>query len=324
MAEYRSLTASEFACKLTKLEKPLVIMHARPDGDTVGSCAALINVFSQLGKEVKYACADEVPKRLRFILDGCSRATDEEIAERDAVTADVASEDQLGSLKGKLPGLKLMLDHHEIGTPFADNFIVHGASSAAEVVMEVCETLISLGKIKMTVELATALYAGISSDTGGFRYSSTTADTMRRAAELLAVGIDHSDINHRLFSTKSRQQIAAEGFAAENLITDEDGRVAYLAVTRDDLNRMGASMSDFDTAIDVIRSLEGVRVCFVVKDFGEGSYRISIRSTGVDVARVAAHFGGGGHIRAAGCTVCAASANEAAQAVLEIIKQMHF
>lgn len=324
MGEYKSLTASECAKRIEEIEKPIIAMHARPDGDTAGGCAALINIFSQLGKEARYICQDAVPKRLEFILDGCNSADLSELGECNIIAVDVASEAQLGSIWKKIPAPVLMIDHHEIGSPFSDNFIIPGASSAAEVVMQLAEELIALGRISMTEELASALYAGISSDTSGFRYSSTSPETMRRAAELMSMGINHSDINHKLFTTKSHAQLAAEGFVAGSILTAEDGKIAYSTVTLDDAKRLGADMTDFETAIDVIRSLEGVQIAFVVKDLGNCSFRVSIRSLGADVASIASLFGGGGHIRAAGCRVCAESAAEAASAVLEKIKQAHF
>ena len=324
MADFKTLTAKECALELLKIERPLVLMHARPDGDTVGSCAALCKVFRMLGKEPRYLCADPIPERLAFLLKNEREASADELSSLQPVAVDIASAAQLGGIKDKIPAPLLMIDHHELGMPFADNFIVHGESSGAEVVMQVCEELISMGKISMTRELAYPLYAGISSDTGSFRYSLTKPQTMRRAASLMEYGINFSDINHRLFSSKSRAGLAAEGYIAENLKTAADGKVAYASVTRATRAALSAEMSDFETAVDVIRSLAGVEISFVIKETDSGEFRASIRSTGADVAKICAYFGGGGHIRAAGCSLFVESAEEAERLVLEKILSEYY
>ena len=324
MADFKVLSARECALALLEVEKPLVLMHARPDGDTVGSCSALLKVLKMLGRDPVYLCADPIPERLAFLLEGEREAEKDKLSEYEPVAVDIASGAQLGGLQGMIPQPKLMIDHHELGMPFADNFIVHGESSGAEVVMQVCEELIAMGKITMTTELAYALYAGISSDTAGFRYSATKPETLRRAAYLMECGINFSDINHKLFSTKSRAQLAAEGYAAENIKTAASGKVAYAAVTRAERERLGATFSDFETSIDIIRSLRGVEISFVIKEADDGSFRASIRSTGANVAVICAYFGGGGHIRAAGCTISANSAEEAEKMVLEKILSTYY
>lgn len=324
MADFKALTAKECALELLKIERPLVLMHARPDGDTVGTCSALCKVFRMLGKSPVYLCSDEIPERLQFLLRGERGADRDRLSQLQPVAVDIASSAQLGAIRDIIPAPRLMIDHHELGEPFADNFIIPGQSSAAEVLMEVCEELIAMGYITMSPELAYPIYAGISSDTGSFRYSSTKPETMRRAAALMELGINFSDISHRLFSSKSRAQLAAEGYVAENLKTAVGGRIAYASVTRRARAALCAELSDFETSIDVIRSLQGVEISFVIKENDDGSYRASLRSTGADVATVCRGFGGGGHIRAAGCTVYAESTEEAEALVLNSILKKYY
>ena len=324
MTDFKALTPRECAEKILKTERPLVVMHARPDGDTVGSGAALMVLFRMLGKEPKYICADTIPERLAFLLEGEKSAENDDLSVYEPVAVDIASPAQMGDVFEKIPAPCLMIDHHEVGKPFADNYIIGGMSSAAEVVTVIVEELISMGKIKMTKELAYPLYAGISSDTASFRYSATTAKTHLRAAYLIEQGIDFSEISHRLFSTKSRAQLAAEGYAAENMKVAIGGKVAFAAVSLEQRNKIGAEFSDFETSIDIIRSLAGVEIAFIVKESDRGEFRVSIRSTGRDVALIASFFGGGGHIRAAGCNVSAVNADEAANIVLQKITEVYF
>jgi phosphoesterase RecJ-like protein len=217
-----------------------------------------------------------------------------------------------------------MIDHHEIGTPFAPGYIIKGASSAGEVLFTVVEELIAQGAISLDAELAYPLYASVSSDTGCFRYSNVTADTLRRAAALIETGIDAADINHRLFNAKTERQIRAEGYTAKNIKIAFGGKVAYSTVTKAERDELGVLMEHFETAIDIVRSVIGVEISFVIKETDKGEYKVSLRSTGADVAKISASFGGGGHIRAAGCTVEADGIESAARIVLDRIKNEYY
>ena len=320
--EYKRLTASECAERILKIEKPIVLIHPRPDGDAVGTASALCEIFFQLGRKCSFLSADKIPSRLQFIPErvGVSVASDTEGYEPIAV--DVASPAQLGALCDTLPAPSLMIDHHAIGEQFADGYIVPEASSAAEALLDVARELINAGRIKMTDRLAYALYAAISSDTGCFAYSNTSAKTLRCAADLIELGIDSADVNHRLFNSKSKSQVKAEGIVAKKMKTAFSDKVAYAAITLEDLENESLSHEDFETAIDVVRALEGAEIALVAKETEKGKYKISLRSIGKNVAAVAAEFGGGGHIRAAGCTVIAENADGAVNTVLSKLEKI--
>ena len=320
MTGYKRLTAVECARALLAIENPTVLLHTRPDGDTVGAAAALIESFKAMGKDASYATADEIPERLAFLVEG--KRKEESTDGRTLIAIDVASPKQLGKNEDKAGLVSLMLDHHAVGEPFADNYILPEASSAGEVLFTVIEELIGMNAVTLTKEIAYPLYASISSDTGGFIYSSASPDTYRRAAALMETGIDYSDINHRLFNSKSKEQIRAEGFVASALRTAADGKIAYATLTRKDREALGLSAAHFETAIDVVRSLLGARIAIFVRENDDGSIRASMRSTGPNVARVAAALNGGGHVRAAGCSPEAKSAEDAIAVILEKIEQL--
>ena len=176
------------------------------------------------------------------------------------------------------------------------------------------------GDITITKKLAYPLYAAMSSDTGGFIYSSAGASAHRVAAELIETGIDFADINHRLFNSKSSEQIRAEGIVATRIRTALDGAVAYATLPYSLLLKEGLSRTDFDTAIDVVRALRGAKIAIFVRENEDGTMRASLRSTGFDVSAVAAELGGGGHIRAAGCSPVADGVDAAAELIIGIIK----
>ena len=324
MADYKVLDVRSCAERILEIEHPLVVMHVRPDGDTVGSCAALMYIFHKLGKAPLWACSDPIPERLEFLLSSYREAYRYEYDSSTVVTVDVPTKEQIGDLYDFMPRVSLMIDHHEVGVPFADNFIISGASSAGEVVMQIVEVLVEMGKITLDPALAYPLYAAISSDTGCFRYSNATPDTMRRGASLIEAGIDAEEINHKLFNSKSQRQIRAEGFVSEKIETKYSGRVAYATVTRRERDRLGVLMEHLETAIDVVRSVEMVEISFVIKETDKGEFKASLRSTGADVAAVCARFGGGGHVKAAGCTIPARSIDEAARRLLRELGNTYY
>ena len=324
MSDYKILDAAACAKRILELEHPLVLMHVRPDGDTVGSAAALMYIFHKLGKAPLWACSDPIPERLEFLLKDYREAYRYEYDSSTVVTVDIPTKEQIGEIYDFMPRADLMIDHHEVGAPFADNFIVPGASSAGEVVMLVVEELIKMGKIELDERLAYPLYAAISSDTGCFRYSNATPDTMRRGATLVECGIDSADINHRLFNSKTPRQLRAEAFVAEKIETAFSEKVAYATVTKRERERLDVLLEHMETAIDVVRSVAFVEISFVIKETDRGEFKASLRSTEADVAAVCARFGGGGHVRAAGCTVPARSVEDAARRVLREIGRMYY
>ena len=132
-------------------------------------------------------------------------------------------------------------------------------------------------------------------------------------------GIDYADINHRLFNSKAKDKIRAEGYVAGSLKTAFDGELAYSTLSRKDREKLGIAIEYFDSAIDVVRTLYGARVALFVRELDDGSFRASLRSTGPDVASVASLFNGGGHIRAAGCSPTGDSIEAATEAVINEI-----
>ena len=317
MCDYKRINARDCAIRLTEIENPIVLIHVRPDGDAVGSASALCEIFRQLGKKSAILSADKIPERLNFILEYTKTELVGIPDGKTAVSIDVASPAQLGRLSETVALPSLMIDHHEIGTPFADGYIVPKASSAAEALLEVALVLADMKKILLNEALAYSLFAAISSDTGCFAYSNAGAKTHIYAAMLIEIGIDAADINHRLFSSKSKEQIKAEGFIASKTETDGTGRIAYATLTLDELNSLGLKTEHFETAIDVIRSLRGVEISFFLRETDSGKYKASLRSTEKNVAAIAKKFGGGGHIRAAGCSLSAISIDEAHSMLFE-------
>ncbi len=317
MSSFKILSAKEAAKVILAVKKPLILIHINPDADTVGTAAALGSLFRTLGKNPSYISEDDIPKRLEFIIKDLPRVKNSEGCELIAV--DVASPKQGGVPLSEAEKTVLMIDHHKIGEPFADGYIIPDASSAAEVLLDIIDELISMGKASLTKDIAEPLFAAMCSDTGGFRFSSATPKTFRAAARLIETGIDHADISHKLFFSKSLGQIRAEGLISEKAELIEN-TCAIASVTESEMRELNLFKEDFACAIDVIRSIEGAQIAVFIRELDNGSFKASLRSTGKNVAEVAQRFGGGGHIRAAGCTLCAKDINEAKDIIISALK----
>lgn len=316
---YKELTVRECAERIISIGNCEILIHVRPDGDAVGTASALSLILRQLGHKSEVVCCDPISKRLSFITERAKVSVKCERSALPAIAVDSASPSQLGSLYSEERPVSLMIDHHESGLPYADNLILPLASSAGEVMYLIAKELSSMGKITIDKPLAEALYTSISSDTGRFAYSNTSPETMRIAAVLMEAGVDTSDINHRLFTTKTREQIKAEGIIATSVKTVSSGRIAYAALPISVREENGLSESDFETAIDVVRSLEGAEVALFLRETEKRKYKASIRSTKKEIVSVANKFYGGGHAMAAGCSPIADTIDEALKMLLSAL-----
>ena len=324
---FSALTPREFAERLLAAPTPVFFMHRRPDGDTVGSTAGLMHILRAMGKDSFGVCADRIPERLSFLSEGLAMGcTLPEIADPTVIAVDVATREQLGELAFLPISPVLMLDHHAVGVPFADHLVLPKAAAAGEAVLAVAEELIAMGALSAVPACAKrCLYAALSSDTGCFRYSNVTPVTLRYAATLLEGDeVDAAQINHLLFEMKSDKQLRAEAFAIEHTSTSADGKIAWVLITDAARRALGVEEEHLETVIDMVRSRAGVEIALAVREQPDGTLRASMRSSGFDVAAVAATFGGGGHLRAAGCTVTADTPQAALEAVLsEIYRRAH-
>lgn len=323
---YKKLTLTELCDRLLALKRPVILMHTRPDGDAVGSAFALSLIFKAAGREARCLCADPVPQRLSFLTENADPClTKETLAGYDydgAVCIDIGAAGQLGALAEYFGGrIDLMIDHHSKGEPFADHYINIDAAAAGEIVYEIATELCRRGVIdEINTKTAACIYAAISSDTGCFKFSNVTPRTHRIAAELLERNIPFTEINRRLFESKSVKLLSAERIALEKLKFYDNGRVSVCAVSNTD--KAAAQLQDehFETTVDIARSAEGVMIGIAIKEIEKypGCFRVSMRANGdTNVAEICAHFGGGGHMRAAGCTVECGDIDEAVGMVLD-------
>lgn len=322
--EYAALTLDEVRARLCRPQPTLVLFHVHPDADAIGSAFALALWLKEKGSEAFCVCADEIPSRLAFLVEGLQEsvlpsAIPAGFENARVITVDTAAPAQLGALYEQFGArISLMIDHHERGTRYADGVVI-GCAATGELIYD----LIAEDGADMSARCSELLYAAISSDTGGFRYSNTTPATHLRAAALLASGIDHAALNHRLLEMKSPKLLAAEHAGYERLHFYDGGRIAILTFPYALKSALSLADEHLETLVDVARRVEGVEIAVSIRQPSESPvFRASMRAAvEFDVSAVCAVFGGGGHRRAAGATLTDCADIEAAElAVLQAIR----
>ena len=326
---YETAEITDVADVLESAKNTLILTHVNPDGDCIGSACALRELLLSLGSTASVACPSTLPKRLKFL---CGAYDDEEpdlfiptednISEFDKIISiDVASPMQLGDNAFLIPKIDLMIDHHGMGEPFAKNYIDPAASASGEIVYEIYTELKKRGRIESVPAAARLMYAAIVSDTGSFKFSNTTKKTHIVASELLEEinsandgGMDTSDVCRSLFGQRTLKELTAQMLAIQNLRFYENGKLGAVLFTQNLLSENGLCEDDIGNVVDTPRGVEGVLVGISVRQLSSdlNSYKVSSRANvEIDCASVCAAYGGGGHLRAAGCTITADSPEEA-------------
>ena len=323
-----SLSQNDVADRLLSAGSALILFHINPDGDAIGSAFALRHALVSLGKRAWCISACEVPERLLFASEDSQDSVLPESIPEDLepdliVSVDTASPSQLGALYDMYKDkIDIMIDHHGKGTPYADNCVLSGASSCGEVLCSILDLVFKKVGAEMPMRVCELIYTAVSSDTGCFRYNNVAPSTHVLAARLIEAGVDGSDINHRLFGIKTLKQMQVEHAGFERMNFYSGGRIAVITFPYDLKAQYGATDENLETLIDVARCVKGVEVAAVIKQqTEENKFRVSMRSScDFDVSEICAHYGGGGHVRAAGCTLSSDSILAAEMAIVVAIE----
>lgn len=309
------LTLIELLEELKRPEYTLILCHKNPDPDTLGSAFGLKAILEYYGGRVRIACCDST-KRLSFITKGQSLEYVEDEYER-IIAVDVASPTQLGELSYLSDKVNITIDHHGMNTRFS-NYYEEMCSANCEIIYEIAKELNILDGLP--VGFFESVYAGISGDTGCFRFSNTTERTMRYGAEIISRGIDFAEINRLMFDCKTMNEIKAQELTYQGVRLLCDGRLAMVLFTNEMKEQNGLCDEDIADVVSYIRSIEGVMVAVSIKQSSkqENKYTISSRSNcNIDVSAICAEMGGGGHIRAAGAGIEASSPKMALEICIE-------
>ena len=295
--------------------------HNGPDGDAIGSCFGLALALEKMGKKVHVAL-EPYPQKYNVIPGRhfmYPRLT-EDFPVEVFVALDCADLERLGSAKSLFDRAEITvcIDHHETNKGFAQlNYIEPTASSTSEMVFRIIEFL-----TKPTADIASAIYAGMVSDTGGFRYVVTRKSTMEIAARLMDMGIPFTEIYNELMYKHRFVAGKAMGITMMNAAQSVDGRIVYSYMTRDMLADVGADPSDLDGVVEYLRDTRGALAAVLVYErHAENEVKVSLRSKGPHMGRVATALGGGGHPLAAGATVVGCSIEETMARTMDLIEQ---
>lgn len=281
---------------LSERDNYLLVTHARPDGDTLGSAAALCRGLRKLGKTAYLYPNSETTENYLGYAEPY-HAPDGYVQDF-TIAIDIASKDL--SPKGYVGGYDLCVDHHMSNDYFArETFLMH-AASCGEVVL----TLLKAFGDDIDAEEATLLYIAVSTDTGCFAYGNTDAGTLRAAAELIDAGADNGYLNKTLFRTASIARVKLEGMIYSGLEFTHGGRAAIAVVTLDMLKAAKAAENDCEDLASLPGRVAGVKAGITIRENKSGSCKVSVRTTRECSAdAICQRFGGGGHPMAGGCTI---------------------
>lgn len=279
--------------------------HVRPDGDCVGSCMGLYLYIKKYFPQVERldVCLEEFPESFRFIKDieAVKHCCREDFSYDVIFCLDAGDTARLGEAKKYLDTAKrsICIDHHISNQGYGNvNYIIPEASSTSELVYGLMEP------DKVTKEIAEALYMGISHDTGVFQYSCTSPKTMEVAGKLMETGINFSEIVEKTFFEKTYVQNQILGRALLESILVLDKRCIISHIRKKDMEFYHAAPMDIEGIVSQLRNTKGVETAIFLYETNSQEFKVSMRSDGkVDVQEVAVYFGGGGHKRAAGCTM---------------------
>lgn len=280
----------------------LLFPHHNPDGDSVGACSALSLALRAKGVEC-YVYADETPKYLHFINQEAFTKDRDKIPAPDVCAAiDCNEYERLKERSGlfDLGRTKVCIDHHEHDTGFGDLYYIDPKAAA---VCELVYEVLKYAGAEITRDIANALYTGLVTDTGSFRYSNTRSESYQMAKELFDIGVDHIDIMVNLFNNKDLKKVRCENKAIARAIFFAEGQGVISYLTSGEMASLDAHPQHADEIIDRLRDIEGVEMAAYLEEREEG-IKVSMRSkTYSSVLGICQRNGGGGHVKAAGCTM---------------------
>lgn len=295
------ITHQQAAALLQLQDSILVLTHIRPDGDTIGCAAGLCALLRQMGKTAYALPNPDVSHTLGAYL--APYLAPEQFVPSFVIAVDTAALSMLQSNAGPYQNrIDLAIDHHGSHQPYAAAYCVDSSCAACgELVYHIA---LALGEpISQTVALP--LYMAIATDTGCFQYSNTTANTHSIAGALIETGIDHYQVNRLHFRTKSLRRMNLEARLISAMEFFENGAIAMSLVPRSLLSEIGATKDDTEDLADLPGRIAGVEASATIREQEDGTAKISLRTTPayLNASDVCAHFGGGGHSAAAGCTI---------------------
>ena len=306
---------------IQKANKVAIFSHTHPDGDAMGSSYSLKIALQSMGKEAEVFLEEDQDSNAWSLIRG-KEESGLSLSDCDLMVAldcgDIYRLGKYEEIYGKFENT-IAIDHHITHKVFAkQGSVIADISSTCELIYGLYRAL----EIPISADIATNLYIGLVSDTGNFKYSSVTAKTHLVAAELIDAGIDFSGISKVLFDTKSIEYLCLMRSALSKLELYETGKISVLHLSEEDFQKAGLTEQCAVGIVTIPISIQGVEVGVYIRSRGNGEYKVSLRSNKkVDVAVIADHFGGGGHVRASGYSVYETTVEEITENLVQEIKK---
>ena len=294
------ISFSEAETFLRNCRDAVIITHQTPDGDCIGAGFGLKDILAEMGVRSRVVCSDPFPERYEFMTkDGAG----EDFEPETVIAVDIADVDLMGKYK-EIYGdrVQLCIDHHISNKDYAERTLLRGEATAA------CEVIYDLAKsmgVKITRHCAMCLYTGIATDSGCFKYECTTPRAHEIAAEMMrSYDINFARINRYMFDVKSLGRMKLEGYVSEIMEEHLEGKLAIVAVTQKMMKELGVAMEELEGFAPLTIQLEHAEVGILLREREPGVYKCSFRSANdVNVSAICQNLGGGGHAKAAGCTM---------------------
>lgn len=309
---------------INKSSKIAVTSHVVPDGDNIGSSLALCLALQKLNKEVEFVLDDNIPVVYQFLKGAREVERKTSFANHDydlLIAMDCGDLDRLGKVKQLAEHTRLInIDHHISNTRFGEiNLVEENASATAEITYKLIK---SMG-IFIDKDIADCVYTGIVTDTGMFQYSNTSEETHSIAAELIIAGVSPGDIFNKVYQNSPKEKVLLMKEALKSLEFYYEDKVSYIAVSKAQMDDITKDDLDTEGIVNLARDIAGIEAAVFLKEKEPNVVKASLRSKDkIDVCAVAKKFGGGGHIRAAGCTLNCSLEQAKQQILQEIEKQI--
>ncbi|WP_003541235.1 DHH family phosphoesterase [Desulfotomaculum nigrificans] len=296
----------EVAEAIKNSRSPVLCGHVMPDGDSLGSLLALGLGLKSMGKEVTMVSSDPIPELYNF-LPGVENIHVGNVPTGNydmLIVVDCSVPERLGDTVLPLVdtvSTVVIIDHHVNESPFGQyNYINSRVAATGELIMDFLDYL----KVKLNQDIATNLYTAIVTDSGSFRYENTTPETHQKASRLVECGVSVARLSNLIFGEQPIESLRLLQAALNTLEVCECGKIAWMSMTMEKIQEIGATDQHLEGLINYPRKVKGVELAIMFREMVGGKVKVSFRSKyQVDVNRLARVFGGGGHVRASGCTV---------------------
>ncbi len=296
------MTLDDIKEQIDNAKEIVILTHENPDGDAMGCSLAMYNALIQLNKKVD-VIIPEYSRCFKF-LPGIEKIKEKSDKKYDlAIAVDCSDVKRLNGFEDYFDNakVKVEIDHHGVNTMFGDyNYVDPVAPACAQILAKV----LPYWNIEITKDIGTCILTGIITDTGGFKYSGVTAETFEFVAELLKKGVNVSNVYRNVLQICTKSSFELNRIAMNRIEFFEDGKIAFTYITNEDEKSVNSETGDYEGIVDIGRDVEGVEVSIFLRELENGSYKASLRSNDyVNVSDICLMFGGGGHIKAAGCTI---------------------